>query len=259
MTPLPPMPEALTPLLMAFSAGAASALNPCAYALLPAILGRFLLEQGAQGLGGGLRLGLALSVGVLSVFAAFGALVALHSHLVGRFFPYLALVIALGLLVVGVLTLAGRGVHLPSPQLPSTRGPYGPLLFGASFGLASLGCTLPVFLAVVGVALQATARGVWLLVAYGFGMAVVLVTLSVATGLGKRLVARPIRRLQRWLEPLGGLLLLAAATYLLHINLGFVLFDYPLGRRLAISAAAAALIVGLIGRFWRGGRRSTLL
>jgi len=56
--------------------------------------------------------------------------------------------------------------------------------FGAACGRASLGCTLPVFLAVVGAAFAEGPKGTVLIVAYGLGMSAALSGLGLLRALG---------------------------------------------------------------------------
>jgi cytochrome c-type biogenesis protein len=86
--------------------------------------------------------------------------------------------------------------------------------YGVAYGLASLGCTLPVFLAVVGTSLQfhGLADAIWQFVLFGIGMGTVLAVLTIATawfgdGLIRR--ARTLGRYIGWAST--GLLWLAGA------------------------------------------------
>jgi cytochrome c biogenesis protein CcdA len=236
-------------LLYAFSAGVISTFNPCAYTLLPAILGR-VLAQGKGGVVAGLQLGLALSAGALCTFGALGLLVALVGLAVGSLFPYLAILLALAFLALAAVTLSGRTfkLGLPAPSLLEGTGLRAYYLFGFAFGLASLGCVLPMFLTVVGLGLE---RGVGIsflaLCLYGLGMG----ALSLATALGKGALARWGRPLGRYLDPLGALLLIAAAGYLLYLNVGYLAFDYARGLQVGLAAALLALVAGLGGRLSR--------
>lgn len=239
----------MTLLLYACSAGALSTFNPCAYTLLPAILSRFLAqEQG--GVRSGLRLGALLSLGTLTAFGGAGLLLALVGMALGRAFPYIAVVLAALFLLLGARSLAGRTPHLAfGLRAPKGEGVGATYLFGLGFGLASLGCTLPIFLSVAGMGLSEGAFvGAAALALYGLGMGAVLVLLSVATALGKRALLGWGRTLGRTAEPLGGVLLVAAGGYLLYTNVGFLTFDYTLGWRLGTGAAGAALLAGLLLR-----------
>jgi hypothetical protein len=88
------------------------------------------------------------------------------------------------------------------------------LLFGVAYGAASLGCTLPIFLALVGASLGADKIAVFL--AYGVGMALVLMALAVAVALAREGAARAIRPLLPHVRALSGLLLALSGAYLVY-------------------------------------------
>lgn len=250
----------MTLLLYACSAGALSTFNPCAYTLLPAILSRFLAqEQG--GVRPGLKLGALLTLGTLTAFGGAGLLLALVGMALGRAFPYVAVVLAVFFLLLGALSLAGRPPQLAvGVRAPGSEGGGASYLFGLGFGVASLGCTLPIFLTVAGMGLNRGALvGFAALMLYGLGMGAVLVLLSLAAVLGKQALFGWGRLLGRAAAPLGGVLLVAAGGYLLYTNLGFLTFDYSLGWRLGVGAAALALFYGLALRVLERRRHETAL
>jgi protein-S-isoprenylcysteine O-methyltransferase Ste14 len=90
------------------------------------------------------------------------------------------------------------------------------LLFGVAYGVASLGCTLPGFLTLVGASLSSggTTASLAAFAAYGVGMALVLMALSIAAALLQQGLARRLRRLLPYLPKLTGLLLVLAGAYL---------------------------------------------
>jgi predicted N-acetyltransferase YhbS len=89
------------------------------------------------------------------------------------------------------------------------------LLFGIGYGVASLGCTLPIFLAVVGAAASG-ASTVLVFAVYGAGMALVLTALSVGAALLREGLARGLRRLLPYMSRIAGALLMAAGGYLAY-------------------------------------------
>jgi len=84
-------------LIYAFTAGALATLNPCGFAMLPAVLGRFL-ARGQGGTRAGLVLGLLLSLGALTAFGSMGLLLTLVGTALSRYLPYVNLLLGLFLL-----------------------------------------------------------------------------------------------------------------------------------------------------------------
>ncbi len=87
------------------------------------------------------------------------------------------------------------------------------LLFGVGYGAASLGCTLPLFLALVGASLGGAKLTAF--VAYGIGMAVVLMALSVLVALARE-ATRLVRPALPYMGRIAGVLLLASGGYLFY-------------------------------------------
>ena len=88
------------------------------------------------------------------------------------------------------------------------------LFFGAGYGAASLGCTLPILLALIGASLGADKLAVFGV--YGAGMAVVLIALAVAVALAREGLARRLRPLLPYVNRLAALLLFASGGYLTY-------------------------------------------
>lgn len=232
-------------LLYAFTAGALATLNPCGFALLPAVLGRFL-SQGRGGVSAGLGLGLLLTLGTLSVFGIIGLVFSWVGNTLGRYLPYLNLSLGLVLMVMGVLTLIGKGGGLNLPL----RAPIGQGLgqfygFGLAYGLASLGCTLPVFLSVMGFALTlGFVGGATVLLAYGLGMGMVLTAVSLLVGMGKEGMLKRLHQGGGYLEGLGALLLLLAGGYVVGYQLILIMQAPALARWMGIGLGLMAFGVG---------------
>ncbi|MDQ7851069.1 MAG: cytochrome c biogenesis protein CcdA [Armatimonadota bacterium] len=221
-------------LAFALSAGAAATLNPCGFAMLPAYVSYFLgREEGQDPPGGivvGVRGGVAMTLGVLGVFATIGAILSLASRAILRYFPWATMAIGASIIILGLALLFRRSlqVGLPlanpvarRPDLVRHRSFRGLLLFGAGYGVASLGCTLPIFLVVVTQALAAggVLDGVLVFAAYGLGMGAVLLALSLAVATGKSVIIRGLRGLMPHVRTLGAVGLVLAGTYLIYYQL----------------------------------------
>lgn len=234
----------MTRLAFAFGAGLLAPVNPCGFAMLPAFLG-YYVSAGEEGrspsflgrLTQGFGVGAAVSGGFAGAFILSAALVAAGLRPLVRYVPWAAVAIGVGLVALGVALLAGRHIAVGGGERmrPGELRTYRRMVvFGAAYALASLSCTLAVFLAVVAQAL-ATAR--WLgmagvLVAYGVGAATVLTALSVSAAVAKGTLTKTLRRALPAVERLGGGLLVVSGLYLVAYWLPVLTGSVP-GRSVA--------------------------
>lgn len=134
-----------------------------------------------QRLRAALLFGLLATAGFLAVFIAVGVPVAIFAFALKGAMQAIAVAVGAALVLLGVLTLAHIQIPLRIRSfVPKTRGPAGFFLFGIAYGLASLSCTFPIFLAVVALAAAslsfAVALGAFAAYALGKGFVMVLVT-----------------------------------------------------------------------------------
>ncbi|MFJ2081927.1 cytochrome c biogenesis protein CcdA [Micromonospora chokoriensis] len=208
-------------LLLALTAGMLGAVNPCGFALLPAYLS--LLVAGASdtrgAVGRALTAAAGLTMGYVLVFGAFGlALAPLAGWLRPRL-PWLTVTLGvLLLLLAGCWLLAGR--RLPSPGWSAraprlTRSWPSMVLFGAAYALASLGCAIAPFLAIVVTSLQAgsTGRGLALFGAYALGMGLVVAVAALGVALLRDGLVARLRVAGALVPRLSGLMLLVTGGY----------------------------------------------
>jgi threonine/homoserine/homoserine lactone efflux protein len=133
-----------------------------------------------------------------------------------RVMPWLTIVIGVALLGLGLAMLSGYRLKVVLPRLDRggrSRRAGSMVLFGVSYAIASLGCTLPLFLPVVANRSNA-ASGVLAFVAYGLGMAVVLTTLSLGLALARESMVRRMRSVLRYVDRVAGALLVLVGIYL---------------------------------------------
>src|SRR5262249_20639342 len=93
-------------------------------------------------------------------------------------------------------------------------------VFGLGYGLSSLGCTLPVFLLVVGTAATAsgTGRAALVLAAYAVGMAPVLLAVALGVAALGDVIRQTVVPWLRWVPPLAAVLLVAAGLYIVFFQ-----------------------------------------
>jgi len=214
------------PLALAFSAGLVATVNPCGFAMLPAYLGYFVGTGGdaAESRAGALRrslyVGGVVSAAFLTVFGLTGALITAGLQSVTNFIPWMALVVGVLVLALGIALLAGFELTVRLPKAGRRgrgRGPASIFAFGVSYAVASLSCTLPVFLSVVALQTQRSGfvSGIATFLAYGAGMSMLLLGVTVAVGLGHRRIIGALRRSGRLINRIAGVILIAAGAYIL--------------------------------------------
>ena len=211
-------------LLVALGAGIVAAVNPCGFALLPAYLGLFVAGEKA-GTGPAIfravRASAALTLGFVAVFAVFGLVIAPVAAAVQAWLPVFTVVLGLVVAAAGAWVLSGR--HLPTFTIGRRgRGESAPITgfwpmagFGASYAIASLGCTIAPFLAVVVSAFRtgSIANGILLFVAYALAMGLVVTAAAVSIALARTSGISRMRAAGSWLPRAGGALLLLAGAY----------------------------------------------
>jgi cytochrome c-type biogenesis protein len=212
------------PISIALVAGGLAVVNPCGFPLLPAFLSYYLgaedqrLPPAPTRVVQGLLVGALVALGFLGFFALVGLPVSYGVGAIARAVPWAGLATGAALALAGLLTLLGRQLRLPThlrlqPRRERRLGAM--LLFGVGYGAASLGCTLPLFLTLVGASLSGGGKLTTFL-AYGAGMAVVLMALSVLVALAREGAARAVRPLLPHMTQIAGLLLLASGGYLFY-------------------------------------------
>ena len=212
------------PLALAFAAGLVATVNPCGFAMLPAYLSYFMgLEEDQASRGRAMRSALAVgavvSTGFLVVFGLAGLLITAGFRFVIGAIPWFAVVVGVGVVALGIALLLGREITVGLPKAhraASGRGYRSVFLFGVSYAVASLSCTLPVFLTVV--AAQVTrgsfVSGVATFLAYASGMALVLMAITVALAVGKRSLVGRLKGASRSIGRVSGVILVATGSYI---------------------------------------------
>jgi len=212
-------------LTFAFIAGTVASANPCGFALLPAYVARQLapgaeVSNRSEALARALVIGALTTAGFLVVFGSLGTAITLGLHWLTRVVPWLALAIGVSLVFAGIAVLAGKriGSGVFSRVRPAAGNGYrSVVLFGLGYGIASLSCTLPIFLVVAGTALTGSAlAGVLTFAAYALGMGTILTVLAVGAALSRSGVAAGGRRLLPHFTRLSGALLVAAGAYVVY-------------------------------------------
>lgn len=215
------------PLAYAFGVGMVATFNPCGFAMLPAYLSYFLGLEGAThpdqraSVLRALAVGLSVTFGFLVVFGIIGIVLKGSLDTIQARLPWVTLVLGIGLVFLGIWFLMGRTLTLPIPK--PARGADGrelwsTFLFGVSYALVSLSCTISTFLIAVTATFEESnfVSGVAVFIAYGLGMGLVLMVLTMAIALAEQGLVRNLRRVLPYVHRVSGGLLVIAGAYVAY-------------------------------------------
>ena len=235
--------------------GMVATVNPCGFAMLPAYLSYFLGLEGSDadvpraGVAQAVRVACAVAAGFLTVFAVAGTAVKLTSLPVYETVPWISIVIGLALLALGIAMLSGFELVVRLPRLDRggrERTVRSMFVFGVSYAVASIGCTLPLFLGPVAgtVSNDSIVDGVLVFAVYGLGMTTVLLALTVAIALARTSIVRSLRRVQPYVGRIAGGLVALAGAYVAYYGWLEVRLGRQIGEVLDQVQEVAAVAVG---------------
>jgi len=214
----------LLPIGFAFSAGMVASVNPCGVVMLTtyafqrldtvrkAAPGRQVLESIVHTL--------AITLAFVAIFLGVGLLIAAGGQVVLGYFPLAGLLVGVGMALLGIWLIIKRktlSLNVKVNREPGKkRSLWGDFLFGLSYAIASLSCTLPIFLVVAGNALNAgsVAVAVAQFGAYAFGMGMVVLVVVLGSVLFKRGMARWLRGITPFVHRLSALFLAGSGIYI---------------------------------------------
>ena len=226
------------PLAYAFGVGMVATVNPCGFAMLPAYLSYFLgidstrvvAASPAARVGRAIAVSLAVSIGFMTVFTIIGAIVRAGGDVLIDWAKYITIPIGLALAALGVAMLLGYHLPFTTPRLDKggrDRTLPSMYVFGISYAIASIGCTLPLFISatLASFTSKGAVSGVLLVLAYGAGMALVLTALTVTLALARGGLLAGLRRMMAYVDRVAGVFLILAGLYLVYYWIFNLRFD----------------------------------
>lgn len=228
---------------LAFAAGALSFFSPCSVGLLPAYIGFFLGAKERDPAGEvpasaaavppppaspslfrgtlyGAGLGLAASMGFFSLFLGLGAIVYfIGTNFLAPYLVWISRIIGVAIILLGLLVLLRKGIFLtPRLRFTPTKSAWSIFGFGIAYALASLGCSLPIFLYVVLSAFSASSPlyGLLTLIVYALGMATLMVSISALLGASRQVATDFLRRVVPYVKVASGFVMIVAGGYILY-------------------------------------------
>ena len=222
------------PVSYAFAAGMIATVNPCGFALLPAYMSIYLggnTDGGVEGeplgrLLKALLISLMVTLGFVLLFGSVGVIIAASGHFLTNVMPWSGLFVGIIMVLLGLWLLVGKNtiyaglaVRLSERVHPGrSRGLFSFFTFGIAYGVASLSCTLPIFLIVVGSSLAANGFliGLFQFISFALGMGTVLMVLTLGTALFKGAVASHLRGFMPYIERASAVLVVLAGSFIVY-------------------------------------------
>jgi len=206
-----------------FTAGALALFSPCGFPMLPGYISYYMgakvsMEKALAG-------AVACTLGLLTVFSAIGVVVSTLGRFISQYIPLLEL--AAGLVVVSMGISMIVEIRFPTfftiSTAPTQRGLIGVFLYGVAYGLATLGCSAPIFFSILFYAVAAgrSLYGIITFVVYAIGMGLPITITTILIAKAKKFLLKRMMNMLPWLQKIGGLVLITIGAYLIYYYITF--------------------------------------
>jgi cytochrome c-type biogenesis protein len=212
-------------LSLSFSRGLLASVNPCGFVLLPTYLMYFLgvsatdKESERAPIGRSLLVGTTVSAGFIAVFLVIGLVTQHWTHVLFQNAKYATAIIGVAFIVLGIALLLGLKLPFVTPTVQPTkhdRTLRSMFVYGVAYATASLGCTLPLFtLTLFSTGNDGYWAGVANVVVYSIGMALVVLSLTIALATANLSFVRWLRSKMMYVEMVSGAFVLLSGMYML--------------------------------------------
>ncbi len=211
------MPLDPSGLTITLAAGASALLSPCGYPMLPGYISYYMGVKSS--LRKAVPHGLACALGIVTVFSTIGAIASLVGAVINPYIPILELVAGIATVFLGVTMLIEINFSALSLPLkaPKRRGTTGIFLYGVVYGLATLGCSAPIFFAILFWAIAGgLVSGIITFLIYSIGMGLPMILTTILVAMAKEATLKRIVNVTPWLQKISGVILIIIGIYLIY-------------------------------------------
>ena len=146
---------------IAFSAGILSFLSPCSVGMIPAYVGFYISnneDKSFKKVYLGFLRGFILALGFSTIFILFAIFIIIFGDIIINIVPWIVILIGIIIVILGIRSLLNKGISLNifhkiesnlENKAKNKNGILKIYLFGILYGLASLGCSFPLFISTV--------------------------------------------------------------------------------------------------------------
>jgi cytochrome c-type biogenesis protein len=211
-------------LWLSFGSGLLAAVNPCGFVLLPTYLMYFLGVTGRPGtqqasVKRALLVSGALSAGFMSVFILVGGITRLFTDWINQNAKYVAFLIGIGLIILGIAMLFGYRLPFTTPKIDPgqrDRTVFSMFIFGIAYAVASIGCTIGPFSATVlgTIDTEGFGQGIFAIALYGIAMSLLVTTLTVSLALAQGGMLKVLRSGMKYVEVASAVVMILSGLFL---------------------------------------------
>ena len=213
--------------VMAFIAGILSFFSPCSFPLLPSYIAYYVGREKEGGtIKKGFMQGLQPASGIIVFYSLIGVASVFAGELIKPYIPKLELIVGIIIIILGMVLL----LHIPmlSKSTPKFVGKIsgvaqknkklGLFLYGIIYGAASAGCTAPVFIMIIIVAIAGGdfLQGAFVVFLYALGMALLMIIVTVLVATAKDAVIGKLKKMPKYINTICGLILITVGIYLIY-------------------------------------------
>lgn len=205
-------------IILVFSAGIFALFSPCAYPLLP---GYILYYIGKHSTLHRALLGSSIcTLGLITIFSIFGLLGSVIGTMIHTIASWLVIVAGIIIIIMGASMLLG--IKFPTLFIPvrasGRKGFIGMYLYGLAYGLATFGCSSPIFFSILLLAIisEGIFAGLVVFLIYSIGMGIPLILTTLLLVVAKDIVHKKVFKIMPLIEKIGGAVLIIIGIYLLY-------------------------------------------
>ena len=220
----------LIPLSFSFGAGALTAVNPCGFAMLPIYLSMYLKRSEGKEINfitkfnNSILIITTIGMGFLVLFLTFGFLIGLGGELLSLLIPTISIFLGIIVLYMGSTQLIGEQSYIPFFQQlaskignPNNTDLKSFFIFGISYGIASIGCSLPLFIALItnSIKSQDLVSSIFHFLSYALGMIFIVGLVTAFISIFSKLRIPFLNQISRKSSTISGIILCIVGIYLL--------------------------------------------
>lgn len=204
-------------LMFIFTAGVFALFSPCGFPMLSGYVSYYMGAKASSGKA--VSAGVACTLGLLTVFSLVGVAASILGSVINPYMPLFELFAGIGTILLGLSMLFE--IRLPTffvpVKAPRRRGIIGIFIYGVVYGLATLGCSAPIFFSVLFWAIASgSLNGLITFMIYAFGMGLPLILIAILLAKAKELTLKKLVKMTPWIHRFSGIILIIIGIYLIY-------------------------------------------